>query len=85
MLSLLIWPKVIQKAAGTVQPMVCLYFSILAQKLVKVIGNKIVAHLGVHGTPVEKNCSGVNFINLLCTHFSYESLLSSFSLLRIWL
>ncbi len=29
--------------------------------------------------------SGVNFINVLCTLFSYESLLISFSLLRVWL
>jgi hypothetical protein len=27
----------------------------------------------------------VNFIDILCAHFLYESLLSSFSLLRIWL
>jgi len=27
----------------------------------------------------------VNFINILCKNFSYESLLSSFSLLRVWL
>jgi len=28
---------------------------------------------------------GVNFINVLRAHFLYESLLSSFSLLRVWL
>ncbi len=29
--------------------------------------------------------SGVNFINILRVHFLYESLLCSFSLLRVWL
>jgi len=29
--------------------------------------------------------SCINFINILRAHFSYESLLSSFSLLRVWL
>jgi hypothetical protein len=27
----------------------------------------------------------VNFINILCSHFSYESLLSTFYMLRVWL
>ncbi len=27
---------------------------------------------------------GINFINILCSHFLYKSLLSGFSLLRVW-
>jgi len=56
------------------------FLNVSRKKLRKALLYKKIAH-----KMLMKLTKGVNFINILCTNFLYESPLSSFSLLRVWL